>query len=134
MDNEIWLVDDLTDIAFGDFDDMSFWDDECYVVDNFVDKINESGLEFAECIMKNGVLDPLDVLHEEEGDTLILINGHHRFILAYILGIKDVHVRVSTDEIYLQDFWPAAPPHFSGERKIGGFLDKMFNFTVDSLQ
>lgn len=134
MDNEIWRVETLTGIAFRDFRDRRFRDNECYVVDGFVDKINESTLEFAESIMKDGVLDPLEVLLEEEDDAPILINGHHRFILAYLLGVKDIDVRIFTYENYLQEFYYTGCQHFSGERNIGGLLDKMFNFTVDSLQ
>lgn len=131
MRKEVWQVSDVAELSFGDFG-YSFSDEEDYVVDEFLVKFEDSSVRFAKSIMKHGVKEPLIIYVGDRVCKPTLINGHHRFLLATILGFKEVKVKITEDWSWKERFrYPASD---WGRKTLGELLEEMFDFRIDSLQ
>lgn len=102
MVNVEWLMDNA---IFNDLrDDETKWE-------MFAEKLDHISWAFIASIEANGV--KAGVVYEFETNTFY--NGHHRFLVAYLLGIEEIPVYdCEADEFESSDFgcemngWPAA--------------------------
>lgn len=112
------------------FDDIGekFDTDEYMCSEHFAWVLNSSSQEFVQSVYENGVLDPI-VLRNEDGE-LGIVNGHHRFIWAYVLGIEEVPVMIT-------DGWfetlPPSGPYSHLDPYLTNSIDEMLSEVFDRM-
>lgn len=132
MKKETWLTDNIAGLWFDDFD-SDFWEDEEYVVGMFADKFNEATVKFAKSILKKGIKEPIVIRRDEFADPRYgLMNGHHRFLFAYILGITEIPAYV-VDDIDWRESWKHPHSHV-GKKRMRELVEEIFDIRIDSLQ
>lgn len=98
MITERMTPEELSTLWFDDIGEKLDTDEDA-CIEHFATIFEYSRVEFLESIMNDGVLDPIMIVNEE--GELGIGNGHHRFISALILGIRDVPVTIVDD----RDMW-----------------------------
>ena len=112
------------------FDDVGekFDTDEYGCSEHFVWALGSSSQEFVQSVYENGVLDPI-VLRNEDGE-LGIVNGHHRFIVAYVLGIEEVPVMIT--DAWFETSPPSGPySHLNPYRT--NSIDTMLSEAIDRM-
>lgn len=128
---ETWLTDNVSGLWFDDMD-CDFWEDEEYTVEEFAIKFRETSIEFAEHIYANGVQEPIVIRRDDYMEPRFgLMNGHHRFLLAYILGIETLEA-IIVDSFDWRENWEH-PYAADGTTRLREVVEEFFDISIDSL-